>query len=226
MEDETHPLFDLETARRVRATGVVAVLVIDDLPAAVPLARALLAGGIDVMELTLRTPVALEAIRVIRDEVPDMLVGAGTVLNAAQVGAVAAAGAAFAVSPGVNPAVLEQARQTGLSFAPGVMTPSDVEAALGHGCRLLKFFPAGSSGGLPHLKNIAAPYQHLGVEYIPLGGLNAENMAGYLAFGAVAAIGGSWLARRDVVAAGDWAAVTAAAEQARRVARAARETAA
>jgi 2-dehydro-3-deoxyphosphogluconate aldolase/(4S)-4-hydroxy-2-oxoglutarate aldolase len=207
-------MFDEGLAGGVRRAGVVAVLVIDDPADAVPLARALLAGGVGVMELTLRTPAALEALRAIAAEVPEMVAGAGTVIDPGQVAPVADAGAAFAVAPGVNPAVMEAARERGLSFAPGVMTPSDIEAALGFGCRLLKFFPAESSGGLAHLKNIAAPYAHLGLSYLPLGGLNAANMVNYLAWDPVAAVGGSWLAKREQVAAGDWAAVTSAAAHA------------
>lgn len=204
-------MFDSRLAGLVREAGVVAVLVIDEASDAVPLARALLDGGITAMELTLRTPAAVEALRRIAAEVPEMTVGAGTVLTVDQVAEVADAGAAFAVSPGVNPAVLEAARERGLSFAPGIMTPTDIESALALGCRLLKFFPAESSGGLKHLRNIAAPYAHLGIGYVPLGGLNADNMTEYLAFEAVAAIGGSWLAKREVIRAGDWAAVAATA---------------
>ncbi|CAN5422722.1 bifunctional 4-hydroxy-2-oxoglutarate aldolase/2-dehydro-3-deoxy-phosphogluconate aldolase [soil metagenome] len=216
------PLFADETATRVSECGVIAVLVIDSASDAVPLARALLAGGVAAMELTLRTPAAVDAIRAIAAEVPEMLVGAGTVLTAAQVDEVQSAGAAFAVSPGVNPRVLAAARDAGLSFAPGIVTPSDIEAALEFGCRLLKFFPAESSGGLKHLKNIAAPYKHLGLRYIPLGGINAANMGGYLGDPGVAAIGGSWLAEPAVVARGDWAGIREAAAHAVGLAKAAR----
>lgn len=216
------PLFSEETATRVSDCGVVAVLVIDSAADAVPLAKALHAGGIAAMELTLRTPAAMDSIRAIAAEVPEMIVGAGTVLTPAQVTQVQEAGAAFAVAPGVNRNVLAAARDAGLSFAPGIMTPTDIETALEFGCRLLKFFPAESSGGLKHLKNIAAPYLHLGLRYIPLGGLNAANMGSYLGDPIIGAIGGSWLANRDSVKSGDWPAIAAVAAHAVSLAKAAR----
>lgn len=201
-------------AARIAKSGIVAVLVLDQAEDAVPLARALLAGGVDVMELTLRTPAALEALRRIKVEVPEMLAGAGTVLTPEQIDEVKAAGADFAVSPGVNPRVLTAAQEASIPFAPGIATPSDIEQALEFGCRVLKFFPAEPSGGLPFLKAIAAPYQHLGVRFMPLGGLNAKNMTSYLSDPLVAAIGGSWLAPRDAVREGRWNEITALAQAA------------
>lgn len=191
-------------AHRIHATGIVAVLVIDREEDGPPLAKALLAGGVDVMELTLRTPAALGALRRIRAEVPEMLAGAGTVLTPAQVEEVKAAGAEFAVSPGVNPRVLQAAKDAGLPFAPGIATPTDIEQALEFDCKVLKFFPAEPSGGLTYLKAIAAPYQHLGIKFLPLGGVNRNNMSSYLADPLVTAIGGSWLAPRDAIREGRW----------------------
>ena len=162
-------LFSATISQQLADTGVVAVLMIDDPADAVPVARALLAGGVNAMELTLRTPAALDALRAIRAGVPEMLAGIGTILTPEQVQDVAAAGAAFGVAPGVNRRVVMAATDLGLSFAPGVVTPSDVEAALELGCRLLKFFPAEPSGGLAYLKSLAAPFAHLGVRYVPLG---------------------------------------------------------
>ncbi len=214
---------DCEIARRIAASGVVAVLVIDDESAAVPLARTLLSGGVSAMELTLRTPAALGALRAIRAEVPEMLAGIGTVLAPEQVRAARDAGAQFAVSPGVDRAVLATAQAARLPFAPGVMTPTDIGAALEFGCEVLKFFPAGSSGGLAHLRNIAAPFAHLGLRYIPLGGVNEKNLADYLRDPNVAAVGGSWLAPRDAIAAGDWESILAAAREAAELRLAARE---
>lgn len=211
--------FDAVVQQRVEADGVVAVLVVDRAEDAPPLARALLEGGVSTMELTLRTPAALDALRAIRAEVPQMLAGIGTVLTVGQVGQVVEAGGAFGVSPGTNPRVLQEARRLGLSFAPGVATPSDIEQALEHGCRLLKFFPAEACGGLPYLKNIAAPYAHLGVRYLPLGGLNEKNMAAYLSEPAVAALGGSWLAPRELIQKRDWAAISARAAEASKIVR-------
>lgn len=195
-------------AHRVHTTGIVAVLVIDREEDGPPLAKALLTGGVNVMELTLRTPAALGALRRIRAEVSDMLAGAGTVLTPEQVADVKAAGAEFAVSPGVNPRVLQAAKDAGLPFAPGIATPTDIEQALEFDCKMLKFFPAEPSGGLSYLKAIAAPYQHLGVKFLPLGGLNEKNMASYLADPLVAAIGGSWLAPRDAIREGCWDHIT------------------
>jgi 2-dehydro-3-deoxyphosphogluconate aldolase/(4S)-4-hydroxy-2-oxoglutarate aldolase len=166
------------------------------------------------MELTLRTPAAMDALRAIRAEAPEMLAGIGTILTPEQVRESARSGAAFGVSPGLNPRVVREARDAGLPFSPGVVTPSDIEAALELGCRELKFFPAELSGGLPYLKSIAAPYRHLGVRFIPLGGLSPDNMAAYLGEPAVIAVGGSWLASHALIEKKNWAAVTELASEA------------
>lgn len=181
------------------ASRVVAVLTLDEADDALPLAEALLAGGIRVIELTLRTPAAEEGIRRIAAAYPQMLVGAGTVLTAGQLGRAINAGAAFAVSPGLNLAVSAEAAARGYSYFPGVMTPTDVEAALALGHRLLKFFPASIAGGIPMLKALDAPYGQAGVKFLPLGGVNADNAAAYLALDCVAAIGGSWIAGRSLI---------------------------
>jgi 2-dehydro-3-deoxyphosphogluconate aldolase/(4S)-4-hydroxy-2-oxoglutarate aldolase len=204
--------------RRLSAAGVLAVLLIDRVEDAVPVAEALLAGGVDAMELTLRTEAALPSLAKISAEVPEMLVGIGTIINPEQVEKVLDAGAAFGVAPGTNPEVIQVACAAGLPFAPGIMTPSDIERALPFGCEILKFFPAGSSGGLMRLKNIAAPYAHLGLKYIPLGGVSVDNMADYLEGDMVTAVGGSWLASREIIAAGNWTEITARAKAARAVA--------
>lgn len=209
-------------ATRIQTSGIVAVLVIDRAEDGVPLARALLAGGVKVMELTLRTPAALDALRCIKANVPEMLTGAGTVLTPLQIKDVQSAGADFAVSPGVNPRVLAAAAAAGLPFAPGIVTPSNIEQALETGCKMFKFFPAEPSGGLPYLQAIAAPYRHLGVSFMPLGGLNAKNMSTYLTDPLVAAIGGSWLAPRQAVREGRWDKITALAQAATAAIRAAR----
>jgi 2-dehydro-3-deoxyphosphogluconate aldolase / (4S)-4-hydroxy-2-oxoglutarate aldolase len=214
--------FDSETLQRIERCAVLAVLVLDDAASAVPLARALVAGGVDAMELTLRTSAAIDALVAVRREVPEMLCGIGTILTPDQVHAVREAGAAFGVSPGVNPRVIREAQKVGLPFAPGVVTPSDVEAALELGRRELKFFPAEPSGGIGYLKSLAAPYAHLGVRFVPLGGVSTKNLAAYLAEPLVLAVGGSWLAPRDLIAAADWPAITARAEEASRIAREAR----
>jgi len=197
-------LFHPKLADKVSAAGVVAVLVIDDARDAVPLARALLAGGVEVMELTLRTPAAFDALQAIRREVPEMTAGIGTILTAGQLHEAQSAGAAFGVAPGCNPRLLTAAREAGFSFGPGIATPTDVEIAIEHGCRLLKFFPAEQLGGLPYLRAMAAPYAHLGLRYIPLGGLTADNARSYLNDPLIAAIGGSWIAPRELINAGRW----------------------
>jgi len=213
------PLFDSSLADKVAAAGVVAVLIIDDANDAVPLARALLAGGIEVMELTLRTPAALDALQAIRRAVPEMTAGIGTILTVDQLQAAREAGAAFGVSPGCNPRLLAAAREAGFAFGPGVATPSDIEVALEHGAKLLKFFPAEQLGGLPYLRAMAAPYAHLGLRYIPLGGLTAANAAAYLQDPLIAAIGGSWIAPRKAIKARDWKTIETNARSARDIAK-------
>ncbi len=207
--------FDPALAARIREMGVVAVLVVERAEDGPPLARALLEGGVGAMELTLRTPAALDALRRIRTEVPEMLAGVGTILTPEQVEAAREAGAAFGVSPGTNPRVLEAAVRVGLSFAPGVATPSDIERALEYGCTLLKLFPAEPLGGIAYLRAMTAPYAHLGVKFIPLGGLTQGNVTQWLAEPLVLAVGGSWLAPKEAIRARDWEAIRALAEAAR-----------
>src|SRR5258708_27436926 len=192
------PAFALDLQVKIERSGIVAVLVVDSAQDAVPLARALLAGGIGVMELTLRTPAALDALKIIRAEVPEMLAGVGTILTTAQVDATVKAGAAFGVAPGFNPKIVSAARSAGLPFAPGIMTPSYIVGPLELDCRLLKFFPAETTGGIKHLSAIAAPYAHLGVKYMPLGGINIKNVASYFESPLVAGIGGSLVPVRKI----------------------------
>ncbi|BAX80556.1 bifunctional 4-hydroxy-2-oxoglutarate aldolase/2-dehydro-3-deoxy-phosphogluconate aldolase [Labilibaculum antarcticum] len=201
--------------RKIDDCGIIAVLVIDELKHAVPVAQALLKGGIDAIELTLRTPVAMEAARLIKKEVPEINLGFGTVLTVDQVKAVADLGADFAVAPGCNPKVIAEAYKQGLSFAPGIMTPSDIEIAVEQGCRVLKYFPAETSGGMEHLTNMVAPYQYLGLTFIPLGGCNIHNAPSYLESSLITAIGGSWVAKRPLIQAEDWDTITANAREIR-----------
>ena len=193
---------------------IIAVLTIDDANDAIPVAKALSAGGVSAIELTLRTPAALESIRRIRAEVPEMLVAAGTVLKPEQVDEVVKAGAHFAVSPGINPRVVKAAKDAGLFFGPGIMTPSEIEQALEFDCTLLKFFPAGTTGGLKHLNAMAAPYKHLGVKFIPLGGITCANVREILSDKLIAAVGCSWLAKPDVIKAKQFDNITALAREA------------
>lgn len=205
--------FDPSLAAKIEKCGIIAVLIIDRVDDAVPLARALLAGGVNVMELTLRTPAAIDALKAITAEVPEMVAGVGTVLTPEQAKLAKESGAAFAVAPGFNPRVLAAAREQGISFAPGVLSPTDIELAVEGGCKLLKLFPAEPSGGLKYLKAVAAPYAHLGLKYIPLGGLNSANMGSYIADPLVAALGGSWLAPKDLIKAGKWDEITRLAKE-------------
>lgn len=216
-------MFPSDLHQKIKESAIIAVLVIDDAANAVPLAHALLRGGIGAMELTLRTDAALDALRAIRDEVPEMLAGIGTILTTHQVDEVVAAKAAFGVAPGLNRRIVEHAQNKGLPFGPGILTPSDIEQGIELGCRTLKYFPAETAGGLKHLKNMAAPYLHIGIDFIPLGGLNANNMSDYLASPLIAAIGGSWIASRDLIAAQDWNRIEANARQARQNADTARK---
>ena len=214
--------FDSLLARKITLCGNIAVVTFDNPEHAVPLARALLEGGINVMELTLRTKTALDSLAQIADKVPEMILGAGTVLTVGQLLAVRDIGAEFAVAPGCNQHIIQTAREMGLSFAPGVMTPSDIETAVGLECKLLKFFPASVVGGFKAIKTLVAPYAHLGLTYIPLGGITPETTAEYLASPLIAACGGSWIAPTNLITAKDWATITANAKQACAIADAAR----
>lgn len=206
-----------EIIKKIDDAGVIAVLVIDELKHAVPVAKALLKGGVDTIELTLRTPVAMDAARAIKSEVPEITLGFGTVLTTDQVKAVAKLDADFAVAPGCNPKIIEAARELGLSFAPGIMTPTDIEIAIEQGCRVLKYFPAESSGGMNHLANMVAPYQYLELKFIPLGGLSMANAASYLESPLITAIGGSWIAKRPLIQAENWDAITENAKEIRKL---------
>ncbi len=198
------PLTTSELRDRLRTIRVLPVIVIDLPERAVSLAEALAAGGLPAAEITLRTPGALEALRRINDGCPDVLLGAGTVLTPRQVDEARDAGARFIVTPGFNRAVVQRAQDLGLAVIPGVCTPTEIEAALEMKLTVLKFFPAEPMGGVKFLRAIAAPYAS--VEFVPTGGVNAENVGAYLAFDRVAACGGSWMAPADRIAAGnmDW----------------------
>jgi len=202
-----------EITKKINDSGVIAVLVIDELKHAVPLAKSLLQGGIDSIELTLRTKVALEAGKAIKKEFSEINLGFGTVLTTDQVKAVVDLGADFAVAPGCNPKIIAEARKFGLPFAPGIMTPSDIEIALEEGCRILKYFPAETSGGIENLKSMVAPYQYLGLKFIPLGGLNLNNAKTYLESPLITAIGGSWIAKKSLIYDENWNEITKNAKE-------------
>jgi len=191
----------------LRSLGVVPVVAIEHAADGLPLADALVAGGLPVAEITFRTAAGAEVIRQIAAERPDVLVGAGTVLTPEQAREAKACGAAFAVAPGFNPDVVKAAQDVELPFFPGVMTPSDIEGALSLGCRMLKFFPAGPAGGPTLLKGLAAPYAHLGVQFMPTGGVTVHNLPEYLSIPQVVAAGGTWIAKSGVISAGEWSTI-------------------
>ena len=198
---------------------VVPVAVIDKVADAVPLADALLAAGLDVIEVTFRTAAAADCIRAIVQAHLQMLVGAGTLLEVSQVKLAHAAGARFGVAPGLNETTVKASLDAGMPFVPGVATASDVERGLALGCKLQKLFPADVLGGVKLLTALAGPYGHTGLKFIPLGGVNAGNMGEYLALPIVAAIGGSWIVEKKLIAEKKWSEITALTKAALAIAR-------
>lgn len=190
----------------MRASPVIPVIALDDIRHAVPMAKALVAGGIRVLEVTLRTPHGLPAIRAIREQVPEAIVGVGTLTHQAELAEARAAGAAFGVSPGLTSALIEGARSSGLPLLPGVMTPSEVMRAREAGFYQLKLFPAVPAGGVGMLNAIAGPLPD--VTFCPTGGISQENAPQFLACKNVACVGGSWLTPKNVVQAEDWKQIT------------------
>jgi len=195
-----------------RLAPVVPVLVIDDLEKAVPLAEALVTGGLRALEVTLRTPVALQAIRAIADAVPGAEIGVGTLRTADDVKASVDAGARFGVSPGFTDAVMDAADAVGLPMLPGVATPSEAMAAADRGLEILKFFPAEANGGAPVLKAWASPLA--GLKFCPTGGVSETNARDYLSLPNVICVGGSWVAPKDAIADGDWDSITRLSKEA------------
>ena len=193
-----------EVFQRIAQLGVVPVIAMDRVEDALPLADALIEGGLPVIEVTFRTQAAAEVIRTISQNRPELLVGAGTVLSIENLEAARSCGATFAVAPGLNPRVVAKANELGFPFVPGVATPTDIEAALSLDCTTLKFFPSEASGGVPMLKALSAPYKHMGVRFVPTGGVSVGNLESYLSLDTVAAVGGTWLATKDDIAAGRW----------------------
>lgn len=196
----------------LRQGPVVPVMVIHKLEHAVPLANALLAGGIRVLEITLRTPVAVESIRVLRREVPDAIVGAGTVTRGEELDAVAAAGAAFAISPGLTAELLDAANRGPIPLIPGIATVSELMTGMARGYDHFKFFPAEAAGGVRMVQAIAGPFP--GITFCPTGGITPANYREYLALDNVACVGGSWVAPQGAMDQGDWGRITALAREA------------
>jgi 2-dehydro-3-deoxyphosphogluconate aldolase/(4S)-4-hydroxy-2-oxoglutarate aldolase len=219
METKRH--WQIEPAEILRQGPVVPVVVIHKLEHAVSLATALIAGGIRVIEVTLRTPVAVEAIRAISQDVPGAIVGAGTVTRAEELTAVVEAGAVFAISPGLTVELLQAANQGMIPLIPGISTVSELMTGMAIGYTHFKFFPAEAAGGVKMLKAIAGPFPQ--ITFCPTGGITLDNYLDYLALGNVACIGGSWIAPQGAMDQGDWARITALTREA--VARAGRRSA-
>ncbi|MBQ8591783.1 MAG: bifunctional 4-hydroxy-2-oxoglutarate aldolase/2-dehydro-3-deoxy-phosphogluconate aldolase [Lachnospiraceae bacterium] len=191
-----------EVLEKIQKIGIVPVVVLNDIKDAEPLGKALCEGGLPCAEVTFRTEAAEEAIRVMSEKFPEMLVGAGTVLTTEQVDRAVAAGAKFIVSPGLNPRVVKYCVEKGIPITPGCANASDIEQALENGLEVVKFFPAEPAGGLTMIKALAAPY--VGVKFMPTGGINAKNVRDYLAYDRILACGGSWMVKDDLVKAGDF----------------------
>ena len=184
--------------------GVIPVIVIEREEQAVPLAQALVKGGLPVLEVTFRTSAAAGAIAAIRKAVPDAIVGAGTILTIPQLKAAKAAGAAFGVAPGFDPTIIAAAKAEGLPFCPGIATASELSQALTAGCPMVKFFPAEAAGGVKMIKNLLGAFRFTGVKFMPTGGINLSNVADYLAVPEIVCCGGTWIVPKDALAAGDW----------------------
>ncbi len=187
---------------------LIPVIVIEDSNDAEPLAEALLAGGLNVIEVTFRTAAAPEALTRIIRSFPEMVVGAGTVVTREQAQRCVDLGVSFSVAPGFNPETVRLFQDNGVLFIPGVLSPSEIEAAFGLGCTLLKFFPAGAAGGPKMLKALTGPYASLGVRFCPTGGVNLDNMNEYLSLPEVFAVGGSWIASKRQIAEKQWSVIT------------------
>ena len=188
------------TLERLEKIGIVPVVVLENADDAIPLAKALMNGGLPCAEVTFRTDAAEESIKRISKEFPEMLMGAGTVLTTDQADRAIAAGAKFVVAPGLNPKVVKHVLSKNIPMCPGTCTPSDIEAALDLGLNIVKFFPAEPSGGLKMIKALGSAY--VNVKFMPTGGINAENVRDYLAYSKIFACGGSWMVKGDLIKAG------------------------
>jgi len=204
---------------RIGRGRVIPVIALEEAADAVPLCRALAAGGLEVAEVTFRTAAAREILQIVAREFPEFLLGAGTVTRPEEAEAAKEAGAQFAVAPGFNPKVVRRARELDLPFFPGVATPSEIEGALDAGCSVMKYFPSGALGGAKMLKSVYGPYKHLGVRFIPTGGIDAGNLAEYLSLPGVLAVGGSWLVAPPLLKAKNWPEVTRLTREALEISR-------
>ncbi len=202
---------------RLANSIVVPVVVLNDAKDAVPTANAMMAGGVDVMEITFRTAAAPDAIRAVAENCPDMLVGAGTVLNLEQCKLAVEMGAKFIVSPGFDAQVVDWCLDNGVAVTPGCVTPTEITAAVNRGLKVVKFFPANVYGGLNAMKNLSAPF--VGVKFLPTGGVNASNIKEYVDAPFIHAVGGSWVCPKADIAAGNWDKITKLCADARKAAK-------
>ncbi|MBE6955797.1 MAG: bifunctional 4-hydroxy-2-oxoglutarate aldolase/2-dehydro-3-deoxy-phosphogluconate aldolase [Ruminococcaceae bacterium] len=203
----------MDCINRLANAGIVPVVVLDDAKDAVPTAKALLAGGVDVMEITFRTAAAADSIAAVAKECPDMLVGAGTVITLEQCKKAVECGAKFIVSPGYNDEVVAWCVAKGIAITPGCVTPTEIMAAMTHGLKVVKFFPANVYGGLNAMKALSGPFG--GVKFIPTGGVNGQNVGEYISAPFIHAVGGSWVCAKGDIVAGNFEKITALCKQAR-----------
>ncbi len=193
-----------ETMEKLKQAGIIPVLVLEDVATGLKLCEVLQKCGLKAAEITYRTKAAPEVIKEAKKNFPDLFLGAGTVLNSEHLKQAFDLGAAFAVAPGFNPAIVKEAVEKNYAFCPGIATPSEVEQAYHLGVRMFKFFPAEALGGVSMIKNIIAPYKHLGVKFMPTGGVTAQNAPEWLAIPEIACVGGTWLGKADDLKAGNW----------------------
>jgi 2-dehydro-3-deoxyphosphogluconate aldolase/(4S)-4-hydroxy-2-oxoglutarate aldolase len=201
----------VETLSAIR---IVPVLVLNDVDSGLKMCEVLAECGLPAAEITFRTTAAEAVIKAASERFPELYLGAGTVLNSRDLHRAFDAGAKFAVAPGFNPTIVKEAVANGFAFAPGVCTPSEVEQAMEYGCRFLKFFPAEASGGINFLKSLIAPYKHMGVRFMPTGGVTTANVADYLAVKEIVAVGGTWLGKSSDIESGNWDAIRTAVKAA------------
>ncbi len=193
-----------ELYAKMETGGVIPVIAIESPEHALSMADALIEGGLPVAEITFRTKAAAEVIEKLNNARPELLLGAGTILSVRDLERAAECGARFGVSPGLNPDIVRRALELDFPFFPGVMTPTDIELGLSFGLKILKFFPSEASGGTKMLGAVSAPYAHLGVRFIPTGGISMKNLKDYLSLPQVIAVGGTWIAKKQMIASEDW----------------------
>ena len=210
----------MDIVETLKSAGIIPVIVIEDEAKAVPLAKALVDGGLPVLEVTFRTKAAAGAIAKIKAEVQGAVVGAGTLLTKDQVKAAKDAGAEFGVAPGFDPAIVSYAQELGLPMVPGIATASELSQALTAGVPMVKFFPAEAAGGVKMIKNLLGAFRFTGVKFMPTGGINAQNVKDYLAVPEIVACGGTWIVPKDALASGDWERIRSLSAEAAAIAKA------